>query len=221
MNSFEMPRPDHRTLILGSTGSGKTTVGAWLLSHAPFHTMPYVIIDYKRDKLLNSIDRSIPIGLNELPDKPGLYHLRPNPISDDDAMENWLLKVWHKRNIGLYIDEALRIPANRTGAFEAIQTQGRALRIPTISLSQRPVSLNRFAFSEANHVVALRLTDRRDRKTVSEYVPIDYDADRLPEYHSRWYNVEKNRLFVVRPVPRAEEILERIRARLKPRRYTI
>lgn len=216
-----MPTPSDRVLILGSTGSGKTTLGAWLLSHAPFHAMPYVIIDYKRDTLLGSIDNSVGIGLDEVPSKPGLYHLRPNPVSDDDAVENWLLRVWHKRNIGLYIDEALRIPAGRTGAYEAIQTQGRALHIPTISLSQRPVALNRFAFSEANHVVAMRLTDRRDRKTVSEYVPIDYDAERLPEYHSRWYDVNSDRLHTLGPVPSGEEILERFASRIEPRRRMI
>lgn len=210
-----MPTTDERVLILGSTGTGKTTMGAWLLSRAPFDRMPYVIIDYKRDELLNAIDNRREIGLNEIPDKPGLYQVKPNPVSDDAAVDEWLRKCWQRQNIGLYADEALRIPTGRTGAFEGILTQGRALHIPVISLSQRPVDLTRYAFSEANHVVSFNLTDRRDRKKVSEYIPVEADYN-LPDYHSLWYNVRQRKQYPVRPVPDASELLETFHERLKP-----
>lgn len=215
---FQLPRIDHRTLILGSNGSGKTTMGAWILSLSPFHKMPWVMIDYKRDELLGGIDRSVEIGLNDLPKHPGLYHLKPNPVIDDDAIERWLLRVWKHRNIGLYVDEALRIPDK--AAFEIIQTQGRALSIPVISLSQRPVFLSRWAFSEANHVAVFRLTDMRDRKKVAEYIPAIEPKYRLPEYHSIWYDVNRDRKFTMKPVPSPDEILDTFYQRLEPKRRT-
>lgn len=223
--SFTLPRPDERVLILGSTGSGKTTFGAWLLSKAPFDHMPYVIIDYKRDELLNAIDGRREIGLDEVPSHPGLYHVKPNPISDDDQVEAWLGKVWRQTGIGLYADEALRIPTSRTGAFEGILTQGRALHIPVISLSQRPVDLTRYAFSEANHVVSFNLTDKRDRKKVAEYLPIDPDFE-LEDYHSMWYNVRHRMQYWMKPSPGADELLGHFEERLKamykpPRRHVI
>lgn len=221
MLKFNLPAIDERVLILGSTGSGKTTLGAWLLSLAPFDKIPYVMIDYKRDKLLNSIDRRQRIGFNTVPTKPGLYHLTANPISDDDAMEAWLMKVWRKTNIGLYIDEALRMPTRQTGAYETILTQGRALNIPVISLSQRPVDLSRYAFSETNHVAVFRLTDMRDRKKVAEYIPALDPNYELPEYHSVWYGVDKNRKFVMTPTPVADEILKTFSWRLQPRRRAL
>jgi DNA helicase HerA-like ATPase len=215
-NSFTMPRPDQRVLILGSTGSGKTTVGAWLLSEANFDQMPYIMVDYKRDSLLGSIDRRRQIGLNEIPKEPGLYHLKPNPVSDDERVENWLLKVWSSRNTGLYVDEALRLPTSRkTGAFETILTQGRSLHIPVIALSQRPVDLTRYAFSEANHVVIMRLTDLRDRKKVTEYVPDVGHDYRLKKYHSIWYSVDENKRYSMAPVPDGGRILETFDKRLK------
>lgn len=216
MSSFEMPRPDQRVLILGSTGSGKTTMGASLLSSAPFDLMPYVMIDYKRDQLLGSIDHREKIGF-EIPKYPGLYHLQPNPVSDDDRMEAWLYKIWERRNIGLYVDEALRLPTKKTGAFESILTQGRSLSIPVISLSQRPVDLTRYAFSEANHVVIFKLTDLRDRKKVTEYVPIDNDY-KLKKYHSMWYNVDSDKTFAMVPAPKPDDILQVFKDRLKPKR---
>jgi hypothetical protein len=179
------------------------------------------MIDYKRDKLLNSIDRRQRIGFNTVPTKPGLYHLTANPISDDDAMEAWLMKVWRKTNIGLYIDEALRMPTRQTGAYETILTQGRALNIPVISLSQRPVDLSRYAFSETNHVAVFRLTDMRDRKKVAEYIPALDPNYELPEYHSVWYGVDKNRKFVLTPTPVADEILKTFSWRLQPRRRAL
>lgn len=212
---FEMPRPDQRVLVLGSTGSGKTQMGAWLLSRAPFDEMPYVIIDYKRDDLLGSIEGKKDLQLDQMPQKPGIYHLKPNPKSDDERVDDWLRAAWAKRNIGIYIDEALMLPTNRKGAYQSILTQGRSLRIPTISLSQRPVELNRFAFSEANHVILFRLTDIRDRKKVSEYTPIESDY-RLKKFHSSWYNVDKDQTFPMLPVPDRETILADFKERLAP-----
>jgi len=116
-NVFTLPQPDERVLILGSTGTGKTTMGAWLLSRAPLDEMPFVIIDYKRDDLLNSIDFRREIGLNEFPKEPGLYHIKPSPIADDEAVEAWLGNIWKKAGVGLYADEALRIPVSRIGVF--------------------------------------------------------------------------------------------------------
>jgi DNA helicase HerA-like ATPase len=218
--TFEMPRPDQRVLILGSTGSGKTTMGASLLSGAPFNDMPYVMIDYKRDGLLAEIDRKEEIGLNEVPKAPGLYHVKPNPVSDDEAVEAWLYKVWERRNIGLYVDEALRLPTKKTGAFESILTQGRSLRIPVISLSQRPVDLTRYAFSEANHVIIFRLTDNRDRKKVTEYVPVNTEY-KLRKYHSLWYDVDHDRTFAMTPAPDKDRILQTFHDRLKPKRRAL
>ena len=216
---FTLPRSDERVLILGSTGSGKTTMGAWLLSQAPFDEIPYVIIDYKRDDLLNSLDFRRELELNEFPKEPGLYHIKPNPVSDDDAMEAWLRGIWAQQNVGLFADEALRIPTGRTGAFEGILTQGRALHIPVISLSQRPVDLTRYAFSEANHVAAFNLTDRRDRKKVAEYIPLDEDdLAYLPEYHSVWYNVKQRKAYPLAPVPDETIIRQIFFDRLKPER---
>lgn len=219
MTDFELPRPDQRVLILGSTGSGKTTMGAALLSNAPFNDMPYVMIDYKRDSLLNAIDHRERIGF-DIPKHPGLYHLQPNPVSDDERMEAWLYRIWERRNIGLYVDEALRLPTKKTGAFESILTQGRSLRIPVISLSQRPVDLTRYAFSEANHVVVFKLTDIRDRKKVTEYIPIDNDY-KLPKYHSVWYNVDADKTYKMTPSPDKDSILQTFKERLKPKKRVI
>ena len=44
-------------MIYGKTGSGKTVVGLWALEKRSFLRKPWVIIDYKRDKIIRQIPR--------------------------------------------------------------------------------------------------------------------------------------------------------------------
>lgn len=226
-NEFRFPSPTERAAIVGRTGSGKTLLGAFVLSRSPFDKMPYVIVDYKRDDTLAKIRRAREIGLNEVPRHPGVYILRLMPGLEEQT-EAWLWKVWQKTHIGLYFDEAYLVPDKL--ALQAILTQGRSLRIPAICVSQRPVQVSRFVFSEADHVALFHLNDERDEDTVKrftpkgfiEYVPPEYprveNENRLPDFHSRWYDINKHKKFVLRPVPPADEIVSSIDARLQPQR---
>ena len=97
MAGFRFPDTDHRTTIVGRTGSGKTFFAAWLLGKAHFNRQPYIIVDYKHDALLNSSDRIREIGLGDkLPSKPGLYIVHPLP-GEKAEIEEWLWKIWRKR----------------------------------------------------------------------------------------------------------------------------
>jgi len=212
---FRLPDPSHRVTIVGMTGSGKTVYGAWLLSHAPFDQMPYVMVDYKRDELLNSIDRVPEIGLNEVPKHPGLYRVHPHP-DDADATDAWFRKVWERGSVGIYIDEGYMAPTKGKG-FEGILTQGRSLHIPAITLTQRPSWVSRFVFSEADFHSLFFLNDDRDNATAGAFLPRGAAKREMPEYWSQWYDVKRRALFTMQPAPHPDEIRERISSRLKPR----
>jgi hypothetical protein len=197
---------------MGKTGSGKTQFGAWLLSEAPFNRQPYIIIDYKRDAMLGASDRIREIGLNELPKHPGLYIVRPLPKLDDENVENWLWRVWRKGKTGLYFDETYMIP-NRD-ALQAIYTQGRSLHIPIIALTQRPAWLSRFVFSEAEYYSYFHFNDTEDIKTARRWFPDGLIEDRLPKYHSVWYDQDADSAFYLQPVENADSILDHIDSRL-------
>lgn len=213
--AFELPRADQRVAIFGKTGSGKTQMGVWLLSETNFDTQPWIILDYKRDHLLNSIDRIKQIGLDQVPADPGLYivHLDPED-SDSGGVDAWFRKVSERENVGLYIDETYEIPGGTD--FRRILTQGRSKRIPVISLSQRPAWIPRFILSEAEHIVVFHLNHKMDRKKIEEFVPDDkLDlSERLPKYNSRWYNVDLDHTFQILPVPDATTLIKRLDERL-------
>lgn len=201
---MRLPSNQQRLVIVGRTGSGKTRAGMWHLSTRNFST-PWIIVDYKRDELIAQ-SPAIELGLNEkIPKGGGLYVIRPNPTDEDNAsVENLMMRCWDRGNIGLYFDEGFMIPDEK--ALRMILTQGRSLRVPVIMVSQRPVWLTRFAFSEADFFQLFDLNDKRDRVTIGSFMPADAQQ-RLPEFHSWFYDVGKNDLQIFAPVPNDDAIL--------------
>src|SRR5207302_775120 len=108
----------------------------WLLSHANWPRRPWVIIDYKRDELINDIP-----GLQELrlgariPRRAGLYVVHPRPDQQDEV-EALLWRIWEKERTGVLIDEAYLVPNKH--AFSTLLVTGRSKKIPMIMNTQRP-----------------------------------------------------------------------------------
>lgn len=214
---FRLPGNSHRTVITGRTGSGKTQFGYWLLTKADFDSQPWVIVDYKGDDLLNASGRVEEIGFKDIPKYPGLYKISPL-MAEDEAMDEWLIKCWYREKIGFYMDEGYRLP--RTGqGFNAILTQGRSKRLPAIILTQRPSWISKFVFSEADFFAIMHLNEKNDRKRVLEFTGDKINIDeRLEDYWAHWYDVGKDTAFKLKPVPKAEDLVEILHSRLKPKR---
>jgi hypothetical protein len=210
--SFRLPDVSHRVSIMGHTGSGKTQFGVWLLSYAAFDKQPYIIFDFKIDDLINSIENVNEMDVHDaLPKHPGLYIVHPHP-DDEEGIEGLLTRIHEKGSIGIYIDEGYMIP-KYSKAFPRILTQGRSLHIPVITLTQRPVYINKFVFTESNFFCVFHLIDRKDRLRIQEFMPADLD-EAYPRFHSRWFDVAENMVLPLTPVPTTDKILERYRDRL-------
>lgn len=243
---FRLPKPTERTIVIGATGSGKSVFALFLLSQAPWHKMPWVIIDYKGDDLIEDIllengwrtkkegktsviVRTMGSPIKELspsdapPRKPGLYYMRPDAKLDDDAVEAFLMQVYRKGNIGLFIDEGYAIPERN--ALDMIMTQGRSKRIPVIILYQRPVYMSRFAVAQASFFAVFDQNDERDLKTTREFVkPVELPngdkfkvGQKLPEYCSIWFDVAKRKSIVLKPSPAPDDVALRFHHRLSER----
>lgn len=215
---MNLPDSSQRLAIVGATGSGKTQAALWHLSMRDIDTRPWIAYNFKTDKSIDAIPHAKDIDLDEVPLKPGVYVLHPHP-SQMDEVEAHMWAIWEKQGIGVYVDEGYMV-GDRNPAFRALLTQGRSREIPIIVLSQRPVWMDRFVFSEAEFFQVFRLNHKKDRKSVEEFVPADLSA-RLPEYHSYYYDVAANKVTVLRPVPTIQKIHETFDRRLARVRKTI
>ncbi len=190
------PTDQQRTVVLGRTGSGKSQFSIALLSTRNFDEMPWIIIDFKGEDLLQDILRAVNGSIKSkggdiikhispfdpVPVKPGLYYMKLRPILDTPALEAWLWKLHGDKrgtlggkkyvgNAGLMIDEGYCMPQPlRGGAFDVILTQGRSLHIPVIVLYQRPVWMSRFAVAQADFFAVFEQNDIRDLKIASQFV---------------------------------------------------
>lgn len=219
---MRLPGITDRTAIVGGSGSGKSTFGAWLLSQQPWDKQPYVCVDFKGEDLLMSIDGIIEIDIREkLPKHPGLYITHPLP-RERDEVEDFMWRCWHRENIGLFFDEGYLVPDQepRYEAFRTLCVTGRSKRIPLIVNTQQPVRVPRHVFTEATRIVCFRLNATEDERRVASYVrPLrDEEFAVLPRYYAYYYDTQEQQLALLQPVPDADAILATFRERLKPDR---
>ena len=83
---WRLPGDQDRVSIVGKTGSGKTTAGLFLLNEMnSFEKMPWIIVDYKRDDLIEQIPACLLRVGGDPPKDPGIYKLECSPfLSHDD-----------------------------------------------------------------------------------------------------------------------------------------
>lgn len=221
--SVRLPGLGHRLSLIGRTGTGKTQAGLWQLSLKNFKLFPWIMFDAKGDDLISEI-ADIPgvekIGFGDKIPKTGLHHFRGTPpMMKSESMEKFLWSIHARGRCGLFLDEGYVFDRN-SDALNTIYTQGRSLQIPVITLSQRPAWLSNFSFSEADFIQAFDLNRREDQKRVEEFTPFDMGT-RLPDYHSRWYDVGRNKSDVFLPVPPRQDILENFEDRVRRRKILI
>lgn len=210
---MNLPDDTNRLAIVGKTGSGKTVGALWHLSQQNFDEMPWIVIDYKIDDNINSIEGARQWSMeNGVPKEPGIYIVHPLAEVDDDELEKFLWQIHKSGYVGVYVDEGYMIP-NRSKAFLSLLTQGRSKHIPMIILSQRPRMISRFVFTESEFFMVYHLTDADDRKRVESFLPTQ-KLKVAPKYHSYYYDVSNDEFMILRPVPRPEVIIRDIEARL-------
>jgi len=213
---FRFPDATHRTAVLGMTGSGKSVFACWLLSHAAYDEMPWLIVDHKDDpdEIFNRVSTRLVTEIRPgatVPKRPGLYIVNPLPEDDDDAMEVTLRDIWHRGRIGIYVDEGHLIDA-RASVFRHLLVTGRAKHIPMIVCSQRPVGVTPYLFTQANFFAVFQLQTANDEKTVESYLSKDITRP-LPEFHCRWRDVKARETIMLRPVDDPDTIVDRFNQR--------
>ncbi len=215
--TIRIPNDTERHAIFGVTGSGKTQFGLYQLGMRSYDRMPWIIIDYKGDPTIAKIPHTEVIDVRSKPPRwRGLYIVRPLP-HEQDEIEEFMWKVWQRGKTGLFFDEAYMI-GRFSKAHRAILTQGRAKRVPVISLSQRPAWISPFVQSESEYITTFFLFNPADVARIRELMP-GVRADQLPQFHSAWFDVKRRQVTYLAPCPDEDELLNRFDRKPGRRRW--
>jgi energy-coupling factor transporter ATP-binding protein EcfA2 len=159
-----------RVFIVGTTGSGKTTLAKALLYKSP----NVVILDPKRTfNLPEGWDHVIYTNFNEIKrhkDEETVIY-RPTLEEMEKGTNDFFEWVFDRGNTLLYIDEVMRVVnGTRIGKGYATCLQlGRERGVGVWSATQRPANIPLVVMTESEHYFVFRLRNIEDRKRIYEY----------------------------------------------------
>lgn len=159
--------PSERVLIVGRTGSGKTTLARVLVGG--YRNL--VVIDPKwRFELPRTLTLYSPADFRQVyPQRSTRIIFRPDPNALFDQVDEVLGRVLTFGRTAINVDEALDLAtATRiVPAYRRLVKTGRELLCPVISCSQRPTGLHNDVIAEAEHLFAFDLHLATDRAKVA------------------------------------------------------
>lgn len=169
-----MWRQGQHIAIIGSTGSGKTTLSYQVLKlrqyviairtkSDPFRWLGYRAVKKQRDLKIRTGESN-------------KFLLSPGLDAQGDEIDATISQVMREGGWTILFDEMFWIQ-NRLGLAKRVEdllTQGRSNNISVLVGAQRPAHLTRFAISEPQYIICNRLNDGRDIDIVKEFDGRDY-----------------------------------------------
>lgn len=200
--------PGKRATVAGRTGSGKSTLGCWLLSRSPGH---WVILNPKVTKAYDKLPGAKVIEGIELKkieksieeNRFTIINPTRQQANEDtlDALILWLHDGYTK--VGLCVDELYAVHKNGRAmpGLIAWLTRGRELKQSFLGLTQRPAWVSKFLMSEADYVGGMSLALKEDRARMYEITGQETFLEKMEPYYWHWYDVSADRLRTFEPVP--------------------
>lgn len=172
--------------VIGKTGEGKTRLMAYILGVRNY------IISFKA----KADDTKLPgktVRLNKDLDDPRYTRFVLDPAYFNQRQQFGLAfeRIWRENGWTMYIDELFALTQLKLTPFiDRALTQGRSKHISVVTAMQRPVSVTRFAISQATHVIIFN-QEGRDLKTVVEVTSprLAPEIASLKRHEFIWYHV--------------------------------
>lgn len=197
----DRPRTSDRMVIVGRTGTGKSTLARALLESFP---PPRLVIDPKAaETTAYAVTFHDP---GRIPDAPAARFIPRDP-DDLDAYDRLYRAIFVAGPRAVWLDEApIAAPSNAAprGLLTVIR-QGRGRGIGHIATGQRPVHIARELITESEHVIAFPTQHPADLDTlagVMAYNPRQLRADlaSLPTFGFAWYAARNATLALCPPI---------------------
>lgn len=201
-------KPGKRAAIAGRTGSGKSTLGCWLLNRSPGH---WLILNPKWTAAYSALpDSKVITGFDFKKMEKSIVERKftiVNPESFQSTPENLdaFVTYLHQTytSLGLCVDELYTLHNNgRAGpGLLGWLTRGRELKQSFVGLTQRPAFVSKFVFSESDYIGGMSLALVEDRKRMYENTGRDEFRAKLDPHEWLWYDASKDDLRKFGPVP--------------------
>lgn len=203
-DNLPVVNPDERALILGKTGSGKTTGAAWLLSRSPGR---WVILNSKYDPMLSQLGPSVKWDVGDIfksLEDSRVVVAHPE-VYDQRSLDETLFDLCEtQESVGVMIDELLYLSKGNGQCGQgliSLLTRGRSRGQPMIGCTQRPSGVSQFAYTESTYYGIYNLKSDKDWQRVDDFTQRPDLKKVRQNHHWVWYDTNTDQYQEYGPVP--------------------